>query len=953
MASDHIQLSLAEASGSYNYSTPGSVQCLGMTFENDEARRAYFLEKLREKLKDPEFRQIEGFPVGEDKDILALSDPPYYTACPNPFLADFIQYYGKPYDPEKDDYRREPFSADVSEGKNDPIYNAHNYHTKVPHKAIMRYILHYTNPGDIVFDGFCGTGMTGVAAQLCGDKATVESLGYKVTSDGNILDETDTLFSQLGARRVILNDLSPAATFIAYHYNIPVDTTEFEQEAKSILEEIENEFGWLYETWHLDKKTKGRINYTVWSEVFNCPNCGAEIVYYDVAVNQETFQVLNEFKCPQCKKEKLNKKALGRTWETSYDEWLGKPIKSVKYKPVLINYQVGKMRFEKQPDAHDYEILKKINDCPIDDWIPFLIMPEGERKSKDGYHLKGITHLHHFYFRRSLLIYARVWQKTKAIHRQSFVKFFVQSASLGFTKMNRYQPIQFGRTGGSQVNRYFSGTLFVGSLISEVSPSYSMTNKLKRLSRLRMPGITSMALITCQTTTNLDSVCNNSIDYIFVDPPFGNNLHYSELNFHWEAWLNVLTERHPEAVMDKERKRTLLDYQQLMIHAFQECYRILKPGRWLTVEFHNSKNSVWNAIQDAIQQAGFVVADVRTLDKQQETYKQSIQKLVKQDLVISAYKPSEELESRFELEAGTEQGVWDFVQSHLKQIPVFVEKDGQAEVIAERQDYLLYDRMVAFHIQKGVMIPLSAAEFYGGLEQRFEKRVTMYFLPEQAAEYDRKRHTVREFLQLDLLVTDEESAIQWIRQQLTRKPQTLQELTPKFMKEGQRSWAKHERLFELRELLEDNFPCYRGNEILPPQIVSWLKESSTYREIMNGIDAEQFTDAGLETDNLVLLGAAMDRWYVPNPERARDLELIRDQKLLREFEQYCQSKQRKLKQFRTEAIRAGFRKCWQERTEEGYRTIVDIAHKIPETILQEDDKLFRFYNQAITRLGGS
>ena len=149
----------------------GPVECLGMTFPNDEARRNYFLEKLREKLKDPAFRKIEGFPIGEDEDILALSDPPYYTACPNPFLEDFIEHYGTPYDPDVIIISSEPFAADVSEGKNDPIYNAHSYHTKVPHKAIMRYILHYTEPGEVVFDGFCGTGMTGVAAQLCGDQS--------------------------------------------------------------------------------------------------------------------------------------------------------------------------------------------------------------------------------------------------------------------------------------------------------------------------------------------------------------------------------------------------------------------------------------------------------------------------------------------------------------------------------------------------------------------------------------------------------------------------------------------------------------------------------------------------------------------------------------------------------------------------------------------------------------
>ena len=129
----------------------GPVECLGLTFSSDEERREHFREKLREKLSDPEFRKIEGFPKGSDEDILNLSDPPYYTACPNPFIDDFIRHYGRAYDPEEK-YSREPFSADVSEGKNDPIYNAHSYHTKVP-KGDMRYILHYTEPGDVVFDG--------------------------------------------------------------------------------------------------------------------------------------------------------------------------------------------------------------------------------------------------------------------------------------------------------------------------------------------------------------------------------------------------------------------------------------------------------------------------------------------------------------------------------------------------------------------------------------------------------------------------------------------------------------------------------------------------------------------------------------------------------------------------------------------------------------------------------
>src|SRR5436190_9936099 len=93
------QMRLADKSAEQRAIENRDVECLGMTFESDEARRTYFIEKLRERLREPEFRKIEGFPTAQDDDILALSDPPYYTACPNPFLADFVKRYGKPYNP--------------------------------------------------------------------------------------------------------------------------------------------------------------------------------------------------------------------------------------------------------------------------------------------------------------------------------------------------------------------------------------------------------------------------------------------------------------------------------------------------------------------------------------------------------------------------------------------------------------------------------------------------------------------------------------------------------------------------------------------------------------------------------------------------------------------------------------------------------------------------------------
>jgi len=781
----HYQQTLFEMDRPTNRDS-GPVTYLGMTFPNDEERRKYFLEKLREKLQDPEFRKIEGFPIGSDEDILALSDPPYYTACPNPFVADFIRHYGRPYDPVTDDYRREPFAADVSEGKNDPIYNAHSYHTKVPHKAIMRYILHYTEPGDVVFDGFCGTGMTGVAAQLCGDRGAVESLGYRVEADGTVYapepDENGRTvwmpFSKLGARRVVLNDLSPAATFIAYNYNTPVDVAAFEKEAGRILQEVEEECGWMYativshgSTGHeslaqelaavIRKATTpeqirarlaaydsqlGTINYTVWSDVFVCPDCTGEVIFWEAAVDKDAGKVRDTFSCPHCR-ARLTKRTMERARVTRFDQAVNQTVRQAKQVPVLINYSAGKKRYEKTPDEFDLALIEKIENSEIPYWFPTDRMPEGYNTEQPKVS-HGLTHVHHFYTKRNLWVLAIAWDKVyNCPGRETMAIMLAHSAANSYaSRMRRFRA---DKKGGGPL----SGTLYVSSIITPPNVVLSIERNVKFVlnALVETRNIPSSGIVGTLSSIDI-SVAEGSVDYIFTDPPFGGNLMYSELNFLWEAWLKVFTNNKQEAIENKVQGKGPMEYQQLMTRCFQEYYRTLKPGRWMTVEFHNFQNRVWNAIQEALQAAGFVVADVRTLDKKQGTFKQVTSAgSVKQDIIISAYKPNGGLEERFKLEAGTEDGVWDFVRTHLKKLPVFVSKDGQAEVIAERLNYLLFDRMVAFHVRRGVIVPLSAAEFYAGLEQRFPGRDGMYFLSDQAAEYDKKRMTVKEVLQLSLL----------------------------------------------------------------------------------------------------------------------------------------------------------------------------------------------------------
>lgn len=926
------QLRLVDRSAEQQALEKKQVECLGMVFEGDEARRAYFLEKLREKLKDPEFRNRPDFPVATDEDILRLSDPPYYTACPNPFLADFVRCYGKPYDREQP-YHREPFAVDVSEGKTGPLYKAHGYHTKVPHLAIVPSILHYTKPADIVLDGFCGSGMTGVAAQWCGTAppAYRKKIEQQWEKEGRGKPEW-------GIRRVILGDLSPAATFIAANYNIPFDVDAFATAARRLLDEVEEEIGWMYQTLHTDGKTKGRINYTVWSEVFTCPECSGEIVFVKEALDEETQRVKDEFPCPHCGAS-VTKTRLERLYVSRYDPALGKTVKAPKRVPVLIEYTVGKAKYEKKPDEKDLATIQRIEELPWPAEVPperMMHAPEDVDCWGDEWRagVASFSHIHHLFLPRAAHSLAAMWRRACAevdLRQRSMLLFFVEQAICGMSLLNRYGPLHF-----SQVNRYMAGRIRILSQHSECSPRYILDGKLQRLRKAfePLPSAPAAAAVTTSDCARL-SLEDVSIDYVFTDPPFGDNLAYAELNFITEAFLRVFTNLGPEAIVSHTQKKGLFEYQGLMERCFKEYCRVLKPGRWMTVVFHNSKNAVWNAIQEAMLAAGFVVADVRTLDKQQGTFNQVMATgAVKQDLVISAYKPNYGLEERFKLEAGTEEGVSDFIRTHLRQLPVFVSRDGQAEVIAERQNYLLFDRMVAFHVQRGVTVPVSAGEFYEGLSRRFSERDGMYFLPEQVAEYDKKRMTVKEVLQLELFVRDEESAIQWLKQQLTRKPQTFQGIHPQFMKELG-GWEKHEKPLELSELLEQNFLRFDGQGEVPSQIHSYL--STNFKELRN-----------LPKDAPALRGGAKDRWYVPDPNKAVDLEKVRERALLREFDQYRESTQKKLKVFRLEAVRAGFKRAWQERD---YGTIIAVAKKIPEDILHEDPKLLMWYDQALARTG--
>jgi DNA modification methylase len=818
-----------------------------------------YKKDLAEKL--PQLKKIEGFPIGKDEDILALSRPPFYTACPNPYIKEFIDINGKKYDESSDTYHREPYLGDISESKEDTLYNLHTYHTKVPPKAIMKKILHYTQPNEIVLDGFSGTGMTGVAAYLC----SLPHLVKEVTKNTHLENISTT-----GLRKVILNELSPIAAFISKNYSQGCDNLKFKKEALRILYEVNEECGWMFECDH--KGYLGRIEYTVYSDVFLCPICGSDVVFWEVGVDHEEERNKSEFFCNSCNAV-LSNQNLKRKFRKIIDN--EEEYQIAELKPVLMAYLFNGKKYKKNIDEKDLALLEKIEKIKIPYWYPKDLLPNGFN-TKQPISSHGLSRVDFFYSKRNLYATSAIYDKI--LKSDPDIKhtllFWLMSVMLGQTKMNRYFEASY-----SQVNRYLKGTLYVGKKISEVNFLYSLKGKVDKISKYLNYQNEENVIVTNGTATNLP-IPENSIDYIFTDPPFGGNIMYSELNFIWESWLKIFTNTKNEAIINSYQSKALPEYANLMDKSFQEYYRVLKPKRWITVEFHNSRSDVWNCIQSGLTKAGFVISSVSILDKKQETFKQMTSAgAVKSDLTISAFKPSESFEHKFLSQAGLNLEN-EFINEFLSMQPIMS--------VIERTEKMLYSKMLSYYIQRGYEIQYDARTFYQLLGQNFISEDGFWFTPNQInsyVEYKKKLKLEKiddiksgSFL---LFIEDEKSALVWLFNYL-EAPRSFQEIHLTYT---QLANVSGDNVPELKEMLDQNF----------------IYENERYRRPKSAPEYNQITEK-------------------------------REKVLQREFESLLikvQSEKGKIKLVRKEALFFGFEMCYKTKR---FNDILSIAKKLDKTI---------------------
>lgn len=469
----------------------------------------------------------------------------------------------------------EPDRREIVGGKGSVFYRAHSYHTKVPPEGIVPLLEHYTDAGDRVLDPFCGSGMTGVACLLAG-------------------------------RSGVLSDLSPAAVHIAGGYTASPEPTHVQSAGGRLLAVLAGLEEELYGCICKHCGGPARIEYTVWSDKLSCPHCSRKTTFW-AAARLSDGTLSKTLTCPHCEKSfrKRDAQILG-----------SEPvIVSVSCKGCSTREQRHLTLDERARALHTHR-------DQITDWYPTAPLETWREMWRGQHRDLRITTAADFFTGRNLRALAAVWSYASAAPADERQLLRFMTTAIVNRASRRYQ------WNAKRPTNVLSGTLYVASLTYEFNVFSLLRRKLTAVASLSTALLNTRGAVTLQqaSATCLNHVDDRSIDYVFTDPPFGRNIYYSDASFLWEAWLDDFTPTHEEAVVSSSLRaehggKSLQDYEKLMGAAFVEVARVMKPGAWASVMFHNSDDAVWSALQRALESADLQLESAVAFDKTQPTFK--------------------------------------------------------------------------------------------------------------------------------------------------------------------------------------------------------------------------------------------------------------------------------------------------------------------------------------------
>lgn len=525
-----------------------------------------------------------------------------------------------------------------------PLYDLHVYPSKKPHQALRQLIEHFTDPGDVVLDPMCGAGGTAFAAR---------SLG----------------------RQAVAYDLSPLAIWLTRQLVEPSSASDLRVGLERLEAEFDAQFQELYATTCDGCGGQARARYFIHSTRFQCAQCGHS-------------QLLKQGQhgCERCGAK------LGQALPVGDTEPVGLRYECLSgCRPKLASRGPGDRAFQA-----DLALWRATEALPIPKSVPRARFPMGKETAR--LHKAGISDLSQLFTERALEVLGRLKAGIEALpeaQRRPLLLAFSGNL-LGCTRMC---TLSNGNT--------LRGTYYVPPVQREnnvwnlfLGKAESVARALK-LAEQELAG-QPLALLAQADARDLSQLADESVDYVLTDPPYADSVQYSELNFLFEAWLGLPVDwDKSELVVNRFQGKHLEDWQKGLTAALAECRRVLKPGRWLSLCYQNSRwDALW-ALQEAVRQAGFAFmggAPTRVVVGQRSYNQINTGKPNKHDLVFHFCKTEEalprpvaatpeeirQLVQQLEAErpAASRSWLWDQVTGGLLQAGRLPEEDFSQLVLA-------------------------------------------------------------------------------------------------------------------------------------------------------------------------------------------------------------------------------------------------------------------------------